>query len=79
MALDGGRAAAEDDAFAFDSAGDIRPLADIEARIIKLALARYQGRIALVARKLGIGRSTLYRKLKELGLEADVTDDIAAA
>ena len=79
MALDGGRAAGEDDAFAFDSAGDIRPLADVEARLIRLALARYQGRIALVARKLGIGRSTLYRKLKELGLEADVTDDIAAA
>jgi DNA-binding NtrC family response regulator len=69
----------EDDAFAFDPTGDIRALADIEARVIRLALARYQGRISLVARKLGIGRSTLYRKLKELGIEDGVTDDIAAA
>ena len=69
----------DDDDFAFDPAGDIRPLADVEARVIRLALARYQGRISLVARKLGIGRSTLYRKLKELGLEDSVTDDIAAA
>jgi DNA-binding NtrC family response regulator len=27
-----------------------------------------------VARRLGIGRSTLYRKLKEFGLEGDVTE-----
>jgi DNA-binding NtrC family response regulator len=73
------RGAGDDDAFAFDPGGDIRPLADIESRVIQLALARYQGRISLVARKLGIGRSTLYRKLKELGLEDGVTDDIAAA
>jgi DNA-binding NtrC family response regulator len=26
-----------------------------------------------VARRLGIGRSTLYRKLKDLGLENEVT------
>jgi transcriptional regulator of acetoin/glycerol metabolism len=32
--------------------------------------------MALVARKLGIGRSTLYRKLKELNLAA--TEGIAA-
>ncbi len=69
----------DDDTFAFDASGDIRPLAAVEARMIRLALSRYQGRISLVARKLGIGRSTLYRKLKELGLEGDVTDDIAAA
>ena len=34
--------------------------------------------MTLVARKLGIGRSTLYRKLKELGLDEGVTEDIAA-
>ena len=52
----------------FDAGGDVRPLAEIEAEMIRLALERYNGRMTLVARKLGIGRSTLYRKLKELGL-----------
>jgi DNA-binding NtrC family response regulator len=28
-----------------------------------------------VARRLGIGRSTLYRKLKELGLEPNESDE----
>ncbi|MCB1498257.1 MAG: sigma-54-dependent Fis family transcriptional regulator [Bauldia sp.] len=64
---------------AFDEAGDVRPLAEVEARMIRLAITRYEGRMTEVARKLGIGRSTLYRKLKELGLDAGVTEDIAAA
>jgi DNA-binding NtrC family response regulator len=34
-----------------------------------MAIARYDGHMSEVARRLGIGRSTLYRKLKELGLE----------
>jgi len=62
---------------AFDEDGEVRPLAEIEAAMIRLALARYQGRMTLVARKLGIGRSTLYRKLKELGL-GDIAEGIAA-
>jgi DNA-binding NtrC family response regulator len=62
---------------AFTAEGDVRPLAEIEAAMIRLALERYQGRMTMVARKLGIGRSTLYRKLKELGL-SDMADGIAA-
>jgi DNA-binding NtrC family response regulator len=50
--------------------GEIRPLAEVEADLIRLALERYDGRMSEVARRLGIGRSTLYRKVKELGLEA---------
>jgi len=61
----------------FDPGGDVRPLAEIEAEMIRLALERYGGRMTVVARKLGIGRSTLYRKLKELGL-SDMTHGIAA-
>lgn len=57
--------------------GEVRPLAEIEAAMIALALERYRGRMATVARKLGIGRSTLYRKLKELGI-SDGADKIAA-
>ncbi len=53
--------------------GEVRPLAEIEAAMIRLALDRYAGRMTLVARRLGIGRSTLYRKLKELGISDTVT------
>lgn len=48
--------------------GNIRPLEDIEADIIRLAIGQYRGRMTEVARRLGIGRSTLYRKLADLGI-----------
>ena len=49
--------------------GDIRSLEQIEADMIRLALGRYRGHMTEVARRLGIGRSTLYRKMQEYGLE----------
>ncbi|HRO03724.1 MAG TPA: helix-turn-helix domain-containing protein, partial [Terricaulis sp.] len=36
---------------------------------IELAIDHYSGHMSEVARRLGIGRSTLYRKLREYGLE----------
>jgi DNA-binding NtrC family response regulator len=52
-----------------DNSGHMRKLEDIESEMIRMAIARYDGHMSEVARRLGIGRSTLYRKLKELGLE----------
>lgn len=52
-----------------DEAGDVRPLDAIESDIIRIAVGHYGGQMSEVARKLQIGRSTLYRKLKELGFE----------
>jgi DNA-binding NtrC family response regulator len=49
--------------------GHIRKLDEVEADMIRLALHRYRGQMSEVARKLGIGRSTLYRKMRDLGLE----------
>jgi DNA-binding NtrC family response regulator len=54
-----------------DAAGHMRKLEEIESEIIRMAISRYDGHMSEVARRLGIGRSTLYRKLKELGLEGD--------
>jgi len=45
--------------------GHIRRLLDIEADAIAQALSLYRGRMAETARRLGIGRSTLYRKIDE--------------
>ncbi len=50
--------------------GNLRPLEDIEADVIRLAIGHYRGRMTEVARRLGIGRSTLYRKLSDLGIES---------
>lgn len=52
----------------YASDGNLRPLQDIEADVIRLAIGHYRGRMTEVARRLGIGRSTLYRKLAELGI-----------
>jgi len=52
-----------------DAGGHMRKLEEIESEVIRMAIARYDGHMSEVARRLGIGRSTLYRKLKELGLE----------
>ena len=47
----------------------VRPLCDIEEEVIAEALKHHKGRMTAVANALGIGRSTLYRKIKEYGLE----------
>ena len=52
----------------YDTDGHLRPLESIEADVIRLAIGHYRGRMTEVARRLGIGRSTLYRKLAELGI-----------
>jgi DNA-binding NtrC family response regulator len=48
--------------------GEIRSLEAMEADMIRLALGRYRGHMTEVAKRLGIGRSTLYRKMREFGL-----------
>jgi DNA-binding NtrC family response regulator len=65
-----------------NSAGDIRPLEEIEADVIRAAVSHYRGQMSEVARKLQIGRSTLYRKLESLGMgspDANQTEPNVAA
>ena len=54
-----------------DESGDIRPLQDVERDMIRFALKKYNGRMSEIARRLGLGRSTLYRKVTELNLEGE--------
>lgn len=56
------------------SAGEMRPLEEMETEIIRFAISHYRGQMSEVARRLKIGRSTLYRKLDEAA-----TNDPAAA
>ncbi len=49
--------------------GEMRPLEELETEIIRFAIAHYRGQMSEVARRLKIGRSTLYRKLDENATE----------
>ena len=55
---------------ALDQTGDGRALEEVEADMIRLAIGRYRGHMTEIAKQLGIGRSTLYRKMRDFGLEA---------
>ncbi len=54
-----------------DEGGHLRPLESIERDLIEFAIETYAGRMAEVARRLGLGRSTLYRKVREDDLDVD--------
>ena len=45
--------------------GEMRPLEEMEAEIIRFAIMHYRNQMSEVARRLKIGRSTLYRKLDD--------------
>jgi DNA-binding NtrC family response regulator len=50
--------------------GEVRPIEEIESEAIKFAIAHYRGQMSEVARRLKIGRSTLYRKLEAIDAAA---------
>jgi DNA-binding NtrC family response regulator len=54
-----------------DATGEVRPLEELEAELIRYAITHYRGQMSEVARRLQIGRSTLYRKLEALGLNTE--------
>ena len=56
-----------------DERGHVRALADIEAEAIRFAISHYRGQMSEVARRLHIGRSTLYRKLDSLARDAEIS------
>jgi DNA-binding NtrC family response regulator len=62
-----------------DDNGNLRQLDALEAETIRFALAYYRGQMSAVARKLGIGRSTLYRKMKEYGFHQAFEESAAEA
>jgi len=62
-----------------DERGHLRTLEDIERDLIQHAIEVYAGHMSEIARRLGIGRSTLYRKVREQGLEGSLTEDLREA
>jgi DNA-binding NtrC family response regulator len=54
--------------------GEMRPLEAMETEIIRFAISHYRGQMSEVARRLKIGRSTLYRKLDEAAADEQAAD-----
>ena len=54
--------------------GEVRPLEEMESEIIRFAISHYRGQMSEVARRLKIGRSTLYRKLDEAAADETGND-----
>ncbi len=52
--------------------GNPKTLTDMEKEAISHAIDYYRGNLTMVAKKMGIGRATLYRKIKEY--EIDYSD-----
>jgi len=48
----------------WDEFGHIRPFSEIEKLVLDAAMQRYGGHLSEIARRLGIGRTTLYRKIE---------------
>lgn len=57
------------DIAAVDDHGEVRCLNEIEAEMIRFAIDKYSGHMSEVARRLGIGRSTLYRKIRDFDID----------
>jgi DNA-binding NtrC family response regulator len=57
-----------------DPAGEVRSLEEVETELIRFAVGHYRGQMSEVARRLRIGRSTLYRKLDGLGLAPEAPE-----
>lgn len=47
--------------------GEIRPFKHIEEEVIRLAMEKYHHSPSVVARRLGLGRTTIYRKVQRMG------------
>ena len=57
------------------AAGEVRPLEEMENEIIRFAISHYRGQMSEVARRLKIGRSTLYRKLDDANAHDTTSED----
>lgn len=56
-----------------DERGEMRPFGALEEEVIRFAIEHYRGQMSEVARRLGIGRSTLYRKIRDYGIAPEAS------
>ena len=52
-----------------NASGGVQKMDDLEAHAIENAIAQYKGNLTEAAKALGIGRATLYRKVKQYHID----------
>lgn len=55
--------------FPFQSNDKVQKMEDMEAKAIEAAIHQYKGNLTEAAKALGIGRATLYRKVKQFHID----------
>ena len=71
LVADAGQTSGDPAVNILDPDGHLRTLEEIERDLIQFAIENYSGHMSEIARRLGIGRSTLYRKVREHGMDVD--------
>lgn len=56
-------------AFPTNTEGRVQKMEDLEAKAIESAISQYKGNLTEAAKALGIGRATLYRKVKQYHID----------
>ena len=56
-------------AFPTNNEGRVQKMEDLEAKAIESAITQYKGNLTEAAKALGIGRATLYRKVKQYHID----------
>ena len=74
QAMEARRAVAEDAGAHAEAGEGVTPLAETEKREILKAIRLFDGDKLKAAKVLGIGKTTLYRKLKEYGIADPLND-----
>jgi two-component system response regulator HydG len=73
--LEAHRVTAAAEAATTETSSEVVPLAELERQAILNAIRKLSGDKLLAARLLGIGKTTLYRKLKEYGINDPLLDE----
>lgn len=55
--------------FPFQASEKVQKMEDMEAKAIEAAIHQYKGNLTEAAKALGIGRATLYRKVKQFHID----------
>ena len=56
-------------AFPTQQSANVQKMEDVEAKAIEAAINQYRGNLTEAAKALGIGRATLYRKVKQYHID----------
>lgn len=63
----------ENNVFSIKNMQPVQTMAELEAKAIESAIVKYRGNLTEAAKALGIGRATLYRKVKHFSIDPNLS------